>query len=321
MTTPDDGGEPRQEQDPSSCIDFTYRYRPERPKPFFVPRDWREAELYLRVGNELIVRFHDACKHDGYAPGDWPSVVEISGPEAKAEPKGDDGLPKQMPFALMLGCSDARVPTELLFGQEFNDIFNIRVAGNVLAEEGVGSLLYALRSFAPDREGPNQRSLRLAAVVGHRGCGAVRATVQAFLDPIKDAAAFGEPIGAILRRITSPALVMAVEAINIVFGEGFSTDPALVNAVIEVTVYLNAAWGAHQVQEWVDREGPDTSSRVGVLYAVMDPNDWRVRSLPPVEGKPEPEMFGRPPANQDELRSLAIAVAMRLKSAVKPPTG
>lgn len=320
MTTPDGGGSPHQDCDANSCIDFTYRFRPARPKPYFIPRDWHEAALYLRVGNELIVRFHDACKHQGYAPGEWPSVVEISATEAKNEPRGDDGLPKQMPFALMLGCSDARVPTELLFGQEFNDIFNIRVAGNVLAEEGVGSLLYALRSFSPERQAPNERSLRLVAVVGHRGCGAVRATVQAFLDPIKDAAAFGEPIGAILRRITSPALVMATEAINIVFGEGLASDPTLVHATIELTVYLNAAWGAHQVQEWVDREGPETSSRVGVLYAVIDPNDWRVRSLPPVEGKPEPEMFGRPPANQEELRSLAIAIAMRLKTAMGRPT-
>lgn len=319
MTVPDEGGSPL--QDPNPCIDFTYRYRPKQSKPFFVPRDWREAELYLRVGNELSVRFHDACKHQGYAPGEWPSVVEISGPEAMGEPKGDDGLPKQMPFALMLGCSDARVPTELLFGQEFNDIFNIRVAGNVLAEEGVGSLLYALRSFTPEREGPNQRSLRVAAVIGHRGCGAVKATLQAFLDPIKDAAVFGEPIGAILRRITSPALVLATEAINIVFGEGLGSDPAMLRTAIDLTVYLNAAWGAHQVHEWVEREGPEISSRVGVIYGVFDPHDWRVRSLPPVEGKPEPETFGRPPANQDELRSLAIAIAMRLKSAIKHPTG
>jgi carbonic anhydrase len=302
----------------NKTVDFTYRFNPASPKPFFVPKDWQEAELYLRVGNELSVRFHDACKHHGYASGERPSVVEISSPDADGEPRDADGLPRQMPFALMLGCSDARVPTELLFGQEFNDIFNIRVAGNVLAEEGVGSLLYALRSFVPETHAPGHRSLKLIGVIGHRGCGAVRATVRAFHDPLRDAAAFGEPIGTILRRITAPALLVAAEAINTVFGKDAAAHPSAVLATVELTVYLNAAWVAHEVEQWVERAGPEIASRVGVRYGVFDPNDWRVRSIPLVPGDHEPQMFANPPKNQDELRSLALTIAQCLPSSIHP---
>lgn len=289
-----------------------YRYNPSDPKPFFVPGHWQEAELYLRAGNELIVRFNDACKRRGRAAGERPPVIELSALEAEALVKGDDGFPAQMPFAVMLGCADARVPSELLFGQEFNDIFNIRVAGNVLAEEGIGSLQYALRTFVPEPAGPDCRSLRLVCVLGHRGCGAVGATVRAFLDPLKDASLFGEPIGAILRRITSPPLIVAADAFNQVFGAGAATDPAHMPQLIDLTVYLNAAWVAHDVQEWVDREGPAISGRVGVVYCVVDPHDLRVHALPPCPADPHPSMFAAPPKNHEALRALAFGFAQRL---------
>lgn len=303
---------------PKPMIDFTYRYNPARPKPLFVPKDPHEAELYLRVGNELIVRFNEACKRHGFPRGEGPSVVELSAVEAEGLTRGDDGLPVQMPFAVLLGCSDARVPAELLFGQEFNDIFNIRVAGNILAEEGVGSLLYALRAFAPPDNAPTPRSLKLAVVLGHLGCGAVRATIRAFLDPLNDAGLFGEPIGAIMRRITSPPLILAAEAINTVFGPGAASDPARFLLLNELTVYLNAAWVAHNVQELVNREEGGLRERVGVVYTVVDPLDLRVRSLPPVPDEPDPETFGPPAPDQNALRGLALAIARRLATRSGP---
>jgi carbonic anhydrase len=300
------------------AVDFTYRYNFARPRPFFVPDGWRAAANDLEEGNRKIVRFYQACRDHGYPRGTRRPVVELSAPEAEGQPRGDDGLPRQQPFAAMIGCSDARVPLELLFGQEFNDIFNIRVAGNVLAEEGIGSLLYALRSFVPDVDVPHHRGLKLAGVIGHRGCGAVTATVRAFLDPVKDAPAFGEPIGAILRRITSPALVVAVETMDAVFGAGAATDPSRIFETVELTVYVNAAWVAHETQRWVNSAGTDVADRVGVVYGVFDPSDYRVRSLPASVDEPDPAMFGRPPADQDELRALAATIAGRLRPAGSP---
>ena len=52
-------------------------------------------------------------------------------------------MPKQAPFAVVVGCSDARVPTEMIFGQGFNDLFVIRVAGNVLGDVCLGSIDFA----------------------------------------------------------------------------------------------------------------------------------------------------------------------------------
>jgi carbonic anhydrase len=75
----------------------------------------------------------------------------------------------QKPFAIVLGCSDARVPAELVFGQGFGDLFVIRVAGNIVAPSQVGSVEFAAEVF----------SIRLVVVLGHTECGAVSATLRA----------------------------------------------------------------------------------------------------------------------------------------------
>ena len=297
---------------PREPIDFTYRFRPDDPKPLFVPRDWEDASVFLQAGNALICRFYDACRRGGLKPGSRPPVVEISASEAGGTPVGEDGLPIQMPFALMLGCSDARVPTELLFGQEFNDIFNIRVAGNVLAEEGIGSLLYALRTFSPAPTHPDGRSLRLAGVLGHRGCGAVKATVSTFQSGPIAAKIFGDPIGSLVAKIAAPPLAVAAELFDAKYGAGASNEPGHFNRLVELVVYLNAAWVAHDVREWVEAEGEETATRVGVIYGVFDPTDWRVNCLPPTPSDPAPISFGQPPRSHAELRELGQEVLNRL---------
>jgi carbonic anhydrase len=77
----------------------------------------------------------------------------------------------QEPFAIVLGCSDSRVPAELVFDQGFGDLFVIRVAGNIVAPSQVGSV-----EFAAARYGT-----RLVVVMGHSQCGAVIATVEEVL--------------------------------------------------------------------------------------------------------------------------------------------
>jgi len=74
----------------------------------------------------------------------------------------------QEPFAIILGCSDSRVPAELVFDQGFGDLFVIRVAGNVVAPSQVGSV-----EFAASRYGT-----QLVVVMGHSQCGAVIATLE-----------------------------------------------------------------------------------------------------------------------------------------------
>jgi carbonic anhydrase len=74
----------------------------------------------------------------------------------------------QEPFAIVLGCSDSRVPVEIVFNQGPGDLFVIRVAGNIVAPSLVGSV-----EFAADRFGT-----RLVVVMGHSSCGAIEATIE-----------------------------------------------------------------------------------------------------------------------------------------------
>ena len=74
----------------------------------------------------------------------------------------------QQPFAIVLGCSDSRVPAELVFDQGFGELFVIRVAGNIVAPSQVGSVEFAAARFGT----------RLVVVMGHSQCGAVTAAVE-----------------------------------------------------------------------------------------------------------------------------------------------
>jgi carbonic anhydrase len=74
----------------------------------------------------------------------------------------------QEPFAIILGCSDSRVPAEIVFDQGLGDLFVIRVAGNIVAPSQVGSVEFAAARYAT----------RLVVVLGHSQCGAVLATLE-----------------------------------------------------------------------------------------------------------------------------------------------
>ncbi len=79
----------------------------------------------------------------------------------------------QHPFAIILGCSDSRVPVELIFDQGFGDLFVIRIAGNIVAPSQVGSIEFAAERFGT----------RLVVVLGHSHCGAICATLEELRRP------------------------------------------------------------------------------------------------------------------------------------------
>jgi carbonic anhydrase len=82
----------------------------------------------------------------------------------------------QEPFAIVLGCSDARVPAEIVFDQGLGDLFVIRVAGNIVAPSQIGSVEFAAAAFGT----------RLVVVLGHSNCGAVHATVEQLARPSRE---------------------------------------------------------------------------------------------------------------------------------------
>src|SRR5689334_18377637 len=102
----------------------------------------------LREGNARFVLGTPNRTHLGWHPG----IVE-----------------GQRPFAVILGCSDSRAPAELVFDQGLGDLFVIRIAGNVIAPSGIGSVEFAVENFGT----------RLVVVMGHTRCGAIGATVDA----------------------------------------------------------------------------------------------------------------------------------------------
>jgi carbonic anhydrase len=85
----------------------------------------------------------------------------------------DEVAAGQEPFAIILGCSDSRVPAEIVFDQALGDLFVVRVAGNIVASSQVGSV-----EFAAGRYGT-----RLVVVLGHSQCGAVLATLEQLQQP------------------------------------------------------------------------------------------------------------------------------------------
>lgn len=82
----------------------------------------------------------------------------------------------QEPFAIILGCSDSRVPSELVFDQGLGDLFVIRVAGNIVAPSQVGSVEFAAERY----------HTRLVVVMGHTQCGAILATIDELRRPSAD---------------------------------------------------------------------------------------------------------------------------------------
>ena len=81
----------------------------------------------------------------------------------------------QDPFAIILGCSDSRAPSEIIFDQGLGDLFVIRVAGNIVAPTQIGSIEFAVEKFGT----------RLVVVMGHSRCGAILATLDGLGQPLE----------------------------------------------------------------------------------------------------------------------------------------
>lgn len=94
----------------------------------------------------------------------------------------------QAPFAVILGCSDSRVPTEVIFDQGAGKLFVIRVAGNIVQPSQIGSVEFAATKFGT----------QLVVVLGHTGCGAVEATIEQLERPEEEPS---RNIAAIVDRI------------------------------------------------------------------------------------------------------------------------
>lgn len=117
------------------------------------PKTGQEALELLKEGN---TRYVDSLNNSDPMMQKRPELVK-----------------DQDPLAIILGCSDARVPVEIVFDQGLGDLFVIRVAGNVVAPSQIGSIEFAAEKFGT----------QLVVVLGHSHCGAVTACVEALINP------------------------------------------------------------------------------------------------------------------------------------------
>lgn len=159
-----------------NTIDYIYRFDPKNPSAKPLPHDAEAARHVLEDGNRLFSKWMESCRTNTPSHGEPRYVVSCNGLEVGMQRTYGE-MPTQSPFAVVVGCSDARVPTEMLFGQGFNDLFVIRVAGNVMGDVCQGSIDFALTGLS--------HSVRVVVVLGHSGCGAVTGAVDAYLRPLK----------------------------------------------------------------------------------------------------------------------------------------
>jgi carbonic anhydrase len=162
------------------------------------------------------------------------------------------GLAKaQHPYATILGCSDSRVPPELLFDASFGELFVVRVAGNVVSSEIMGTLQYA---------GVHLRT-PLFVVLGHQGCGAVSAALAAKFEGARER----ERIDLLLRSII-PGLQ--------------DIGPDLPRRErLEAAVEANVRWSMRQVLETPEGKARMAEGAMKLVGAVYELDSGRVRFL------------------------------------------
>jgi carbonic anhydrase len=165
--------------------------------------------------------------------------------------------PPQHPFAAILGCSDARVPVELVFGEGQNDLFVVRVAGNGLGTEVLSSVKYAIDHL--------RGSLKLVVVLGHSGCGALTEAVDVFLNPSDYLPlATQHSLRNLLDRLLAVVQASAQKLVEI-FGSDIVGSPGYRKALIEAATVTNAALTAYSIQqELIIRD----SARVQAVYGI-----------------------------------------------------
>lgn len=245
-------------------IEIVYRFDPRRRAARRLPATAAAALATLNAGNRRFASFlaREVGAVEARAPVPVRRVtfaIDLRGEG------GRGGVPAQRPFGLVLGCADARVPVELLFGRAVNDLFVVRVAGNVISGEGLGSLEYAAHHFA--------ETVRVVAVLGHSGCGAVSAAVDAYLAPglYLDLAA-SYPLRSVIDRL-AVAVRAAARVLEAIHGRGVAGHPGYRDALLEVAIGVNAAYAAYSLREEFH---PDPRARVGVVYGVYDLTTRRV---------------------------------------------
>jgi carbonic anhydrase len=200
------------------------------PEPY--PRNAAEALLRLQIGNG---RFMDDKPIHTHENASWRHQL----------------VQEQKPFATVLGCSDSRVPPEMIFDVGFGDIFTIRLAGNIIAEDVIGTLQYGVAHLHTP----------LVVVMGHENCGAVTATVEEMLG--------------------KPRELEHIEALLALIRPGLSQLDLKLDrkALLHAAVEANVRWSMQQLTAFPEAKRALQEKRVTLVGAVYELNTGQVRFL------------------------------------------
>jgi carbonic anhydrase len=287
-------------------IDYVFRYDPSWPGVKRTPANAEEARQALIEGNRVFSRWMATCRRGNSPTGDSQFVVPSSGLDPSAL-SPSDGYPLQKPFAVVLGCSDARVPTEMLFGQGFNDLFVARVAGNVLGDEVQGTIDFSTVAL--------RDSVRVLVVLGHTNCGAVKGAVDAYLDPKKFwSRSYSPNLRLIFQRIFV-AVRESDNALRAIWGADAPTQPRYRETLIDMAVCLNAAHTAFSLRQQVEAAG---IWDIEVLFGAYDVLTYQVcMPIHPDEDldalNPELVNLAAAPSHPQGFAELAARLATTLR--------
>jgi carbonic anhydrase len=163
-------------------------------------------------------------------------VAERGSDAAVGRTRREQLTERQEPFAIVLGCSDSRVPAEIVFDQGLGDLFVIRVAGNIVAPSQVGSVEFAAGRFGT----------RLVVVLGHSGCGAIVATIDELKRPAEKQSRNLHAIVDRVRPSVEPLLATGLR------------DDVLIRDAVRANVRASASHlrhGSELLEELIARDG------------------------------------------------------------------
>jgi carbonic anhydrase len=248
------------------------------------PHDARMALDWLAAGNH---RFSLLLAPDEDPGSNPPASLVIEGDLEIGATLGCE--PQSRPFGVVLGCTDERLPIELMFGRALNDLCVVRLAGNSVGSDGIGSIEHAIRHYP---------TVQVVVILGHTFCGAVGAAVAACVKPH----CFLELTSPLSLRSLSDRIQLSVRAASTALQEQYGREVTDASgyewALLDVAIALNAAEAAGCVRAGLS---PEAASRVSVAYGVYDGTTHRVSAgLTP---------FAAPPADAEEFRALASTLA------------
>jgi len=214
-------------------VDIIYRYEARDTSASLRPSHTDAALRRLEDGNKTFAALFESTADQNVVQ----CIVPVDSRELGLSSNAGEG-PKQHPFAVILGCSDARVPIELIFNEGPNDLFVIRVAGNIVASSKVGSVEFAAERFGTP----------LVVVLGHSQCGAVSATLEELMRPMENQS---RNLRSIVDRIRPSVEVLLATELR-------HDSDALVRQAIRANVRVSAnhlRHGSEILEQLIQREG------------------------------------------------------------------